>query len=95
MRLEKGPEEKTIKNHSALNLSAHDELIHLRKENEQLRIEREILKSTNFAASCLNSSVYLGFGCLFSLLIFTSNDIINQPLDMSCFIKPLQFIRLS
>jgi len=44
VKAEKGPEEKTIKNHSALNLSAHDELIHLRKENEQLRMEREILK---------------------------------------------------
>lgn len=43
-KAEKGSEEKTIKNHSALNLSAHDELIHLRKENEQLRMEREILK---------------------------------------------------
>lgn len=29
---------------SGLNLSDHDELIRLRKENEQLRMEREILK---------------------------------------------------
>ncbi|MBD9363157.1 transposase [Methylomonas fluvii] len=29
---------------SCLNLSEHDELIRLRKENEQLRMEREILK---------------------------------------------------
>ncbi|HIG65844.1 MAG TPA: hypothetical protein EYQ43_09925 [Methyloprofundus sp.] len=36
-------EEKTIKKYSALNLSAHDELTHLRKENEQLRRERELL----------------------------------------------------
>jgi transposase len=27
-----------------LNLADHDELIRLRKENEQLRMEREILK---------------------------------------------------
>ncbi len=44
VKAEKGPEEKTIKNYSALNLSAHDELTHLRKENEPLRRERELLK---------------------------------------------------
>jgi len=44
VKAEKDPDEKMIKNNSALNLSAHDELIHLRKENEQLRMEREILK---------------------------------------------------
>ncbi|MEO1882659.1 MAG: hypothetical protein ABGX71_03575 [Methyloprofundus sp.] len=44
VKAEKGPEEKTIKNYFALNLSAHDELTHLRKENEPLRRERELLK---------------------------------------------------
>jgi len=44
VKAEKGSEEKTIKNNSSLNLSAHDELLQLRKENKQLRMEREILK---------------------------------------------------
>ncbi len=44
VKAEKGPEEKTIKNNSSLNLSGHDELLQLRKENKQLRMEREILK---------------------------------------------------
>lgn len=44
VKAEQGPEEKATKNHSALNLTAHDELLQLRKENEQLRMEREILK---------------------------------------------------
>jgi len=38
--------------------------------------------STHFSVSCSNSSVYLGFGCLCSILIFTSNDLINQPLNV-------------
>ncbi|MDF1582691.1 MAG: hypothetical protein P1P78_05215 [Methyloprofundus sp.] len=38
---EKGPEETTVKNNSTLNLNAQDELFQLRKENKQLRIERE------------------------------------------------------
>jgi len=44
VKAEKGPEEKIIKNYSALNLNTHNELTRLRKENEQLRRERELLK---------------------------------------------------
>lgn len=44
VKAEKGPEDKANKNPSTLKLSAHDELLQLRKENEQLRMEREILK---------------------------------------------------
>ena len=44
VKAEKGPEDKANKSPSTLKLSAHDELLQLRKENEQLRMEREILK---------------------------------------------------
>ncbi len=44
VKAEQGPDKKATKNHSALNLNAQDELLQLRKENEQLRMEREILK---------------------------------------------------
>lgn len=44
VKAEQGPEDVTSKNNVVLNLTAHDELIQLRKENEQLRMEREILK---------------------------------------------------
>ena len=44
VRAERGPAiESKIKN-SQLNLSGQTELIRLRKENEELRMEREILK---------------------------------------------------
>jgi len=45
VRAERKPSanESTVKK-SCLNLGDHDELIRLRKENEQLRMEREILK---------------------------------------------------
>jgi len=44
VKAEKGPDEKATKNHYALNLNAQNELLQLRKEVEQLRMEREILK---------------------------------------------------
>ena len=45
VKAEQGPEGVSIgRNHSTLNLTEHDELIKLRKENGQLRMEREILK---------------------------------------------------
>jgi hypothetical protein len=43
-----------------------------------------------FAASCLNSSGHLGLGRFVCPFMFTSNDIINLPLDVSCLIKPFQ-----
>ncbi len=40
-------EQDTADNHqSTLNLNTHTELVQLRKENEQLRMEREILKNS-------------------------------------------------
>lgn len=45
VRAERGPDAKpTADQPSRLNLSSHAELTRLRKENEQLRMEREILK---------------------------------------------------
>ena len=45
VRAERGPTvESTIDLPSRLNLSGQSELMRLRKENEQLRMEREILK---------------------------------------------------
>jgi len=44
VKAEKGPEEESVKNGPTLNLNAQDELLRLRKENKQLRMEREILK---------------------------------------------------
>jgi len=44
VKAEKGPEDNATKNPSTLKLGAHDELLQWRKENEQLRMEREILK---------------------------------------------------
>ncbi len=45
VRAERGPDAKqTADQPSRLNLSSHTELTRLRKENEQLRMEREILK---------------------------------------------------
>ena len=44
VKAEKGPEEESVKNEPTLNLNAHDELLRLRKEKKQLRVEREILK---------------------------------------------------
>ncbi len=45
VKIEKGGTQDTADNdHSTLNLNTHAELVQLRKENEQLRMEREILK---------------------------------------------------
>ncbi len=45
VRAERGPTaESTIDHSSQLNLSGQSELMQLRKENEQLRMERDILK---------------------------------------------------
>jgi len=43
-RAERGPTTPSITNTAALNLTGQAELLRLRKENEQLRMEREILK---------------------------------------------------
>ncbi len=44
VRAERGPAIETNVNNLPLNLSGQTELIRLRKENEELRMEREILK---------------------------------------------------
>jgi transposase len=45
VRAERGPSTKHTADHSShVNLSSQTELVRLRKENEQLRMEREILK---------------------------------------------------
>ena len=44
VRAEQGPATVSIENKSVLNLTDQTELMRLRKENEQLRREREILK---------------------------------------------------
>ena len=44
VRAERKPSANESAKKSCLNLGEHDELIRLRKENEQLRMEREILK---------------------------------------------------
>ena len=44
VRAERGPENDSSKKTSSLKLSAQSELIRLRKENDELRMEREILK---------------------------------------------------
>ncbi len=44
VKIEKGGAQDTADSHSTLNLNTHAELVRLRKENEQLRMEREILK---------------------------------------------------
>lgn len=43
-RAERGATAPSITNTAALNLTGQAELLRLRKENEQLRMEREILK---------------------------------------------------
>jgi len=43
-RAERGSTTPSITNTAALNLTGQAELLRLRKENEQLRMEREILK---------------------------------------------------
>ena len=44
VRAERGPASGSVEKKSVLNLTDQAELIRLRKENEQLRMEREILK---------------------------------------------------
>ena len=44
VRAERGPASASAEKKSVLNLTDQSELIRLRKENEQLRMEREILK---------------------------------------------------
>jgi transposase len=44
VRAERGPATVSIENKSVLNLTDQTELVRLRKENERLRMEREILK---------------------------------------------------
>ena len=44
VRAERGPTSVSTEKKSVLNLADQTELIRLRKENEQLRMEREILK---------------------------------------------------
>jgi transposase len=44
VRAERGPASSSAEKKSVLNLTDQSELIRLRKENEQLRMEREILK---------------------------------------------------
>jgi len=44
VRAERGPATVSIENKSVLNLTDQTELMRLRKENERLRMEREILK---------------------------------------------------
>jgi transposase len=44
VRAERGPTSVSTEKKSVLNLTDQTELIRLRKENEQLRMEREILK---------------------------------------------------
>ncbi len=44
VRAERGPAIETKVKNSQLNLSGQTELIRLRKDNEELRMEREILK---------------------------------------------------
>ena len=44
VRAERGPDNSSTKQNSSLKLSDQSELIRLRKENEELRMEREILK---------------------------------------------------
>jgi transposase len=45
-RAERGPTSPSITNTAALNLTGQAELLRLRKENEQLHMEREILRRT-------------------------------------------------
>jgi transposase len=49
-RAERGATAPSITNTAALNLTGQAELLRLRKENEQLRMEREILKMAVFFA---------------------------------------------
>ena len=44
VRAERSPITGKAEKQSALNLSTHAELLRLRKENEQLQMERDILK---------------------------------------------------
>lgn len=44
VRAERGPVTPVFKNKSVLNLNAQAELLRLRQENEQLQMERDILK---------------------------------------------------
>ena len=44
VRAKRGPASVSAEKKSVLNLTDQTELLQLRKENEQLRIEREILK---------------------------------------------------
>ena len=44
VRAEQGPTQGSTRKSASINLDSHAELQKLRKENEQLRMEREILK---------------------------------------------------
>ena len=50
VRAERGPVKAVSEQQSALNLSGQSELLRLRKENEQLQMERDILKKAVFFA---------------------------------------------
>lgn len=60
VRAERKPSVNESATKSSLNLTAHDELIRLRKENEQLRMEREILKKGR-GLLCERNRIKYGF----------------------------------
>jgi|688.fasta_scaffold2027887_2 hypothetical protein len=65
-------------------------------DGQQLVVGYTPFAITSLEASCLNSKLYLGCLCIFSFVILTSvHSIKSLSLEVSEFIKPLQYVVVS